>query len=379
MTRRLIGRLHLWVGLALCAPLVLIGFTGSILVFEDELRAAFASSAPAQPGVAHPIGEIVAAARAAAPADFVPSAYVAPAAPGRLATIRLSAPGRQAGIGEGARVDVDPVSLAAYPNASDDFLRRVFYLHSTVLTKSRDGRRLVGWLGIAMLVMAVSGLFNWWPQRGGWRHAFGVSRNARGIRLLHGTAGIWGFAVLAVVSFGGVYLAFPEPVRGLVDIVLPARDLRAAVAAVKVVPVAGAEPLGIDDALSIARGAVPDGRATLAVLPIRPDQPYRIALLRAGQERHASPVTVLVDPWTRRIVETFDPRQFTAGETLLAVQHALHSGQGFSPIWKIAVFLCGLLPTLFAVTGIAMWLKRRRLSNAVILVDHAYPTRRARE
>ena len=40
MTRRIIGKIHLWVGLALCLPLVIIGLTGSVLVFEDELQGA---------------------------------------------------------------------------------------------------------------------------------------------------------------------------------------------------------------------------------------------------------------------------------------------------------------------------------------------------
>jgi uncharacterized iron-regulated membrane protein len=38
MIRRIIGQIHLWAGLTLCMPFVLLGFTGSVLVFEDELN-----------------------------------------------------------------------------------------------------------------------------------------------------------------------------------------------------------------------------------------------------------------------------------------------------------------------------------------------------
>ncbi len=97
MMRRLIGRIHLWVALVLCAPLVVLGLTGSILVFEDELRAAFASAAAARPGETHPLGDIIAAARAAAPAGFVlVEATPRRPAPGGLVTIRLVA-GRPSG------------------------------------------------------------------------------------------------------------------------------------------------------------------------------------------------------------------------------------------------------------------------------------------
>lgn len=381
--RRLIGQIHLWTGLLCCVPFVLIGLTGSVLVFEDELRAAFAPAAEARQGAAHQAGEIIAAARSAAPQGYVPAAYIAPPASGRLASVRLAPAGGRGGPGEGVRVDVDPVSLATYPNPSDDFLRQIFFLHSTLLMKTREGRVVVGWFGVAMLAMAVSGLVNWWPRRVNWRAAFAVSRTTRNYGLwreLHGAAGIWGFAVLAIVSFGGVYLAFPQAVRSLVDPVLPARDLRAAVSAVKVRPIKDATPIGADAAISVAGAAVSGGRPTVVFLPTKPDQPYRVALLRAGEARHETPVTILVDPWTRRVVETFDPRGFSIGERLFAVQHAVHAGQGLGPVWKILVFLCGLLPTLFAATGIAMWLKRRRPATAAIpLLDRVYPSRSASE
>jgi uncharacterized iron-regulated membrane protein len=77
----------------------------------------------------------------------------------------------------------------------------------------------------------------------------------------------------------------------------------------------------------------------------------------------------------------FDPLDFSAGEAMLAAQHALHSGRGFGLLWKLLVFVSGLLPTLFAATGIAMWLKRRHRSVARVLplIDQSQAARRAGE
>jgi uncharacterized iron-regulated membrane protein len=130
----------------------------------------------------------------------------------------------------------------------------------------------------------------------------------------------------------------------------------------------------------LANARVSGGELTSIFLPTRPDQPYRISLFRAGQERGETPVTVLVDPWTRRIVEVFDPRRYSTGETILASQHALHAGRGFGLVWKLLVFLSGLLPALLAATGIAMWLKRRRsVARVIPLVDQSQTARRAGE
>jgi uncharacterized iron-regulated membrane protein len=388
MIRRMIEQLHLWAGLLLCIPFVMLGLTGSVLVFEDELNGIFGPAAGhvAAGGAARPTSDIIAAARAVAPGGYVPVGYTAPMAAGELASVRLAPPGRSGPATDTVRIKVDPVSLETIPEAQNGLLRQIFYLHSTLLMKNREGRQLVGWLGIVMLVMGVSGLVNWWPRRSHWRPAFTVSKQARGFRLhreLHGAAGIWGLLVLIIVSFAGVYLAFPATIRSGVDLVLPARDLRARAAAVRVEPVAAAEPLGVDSAIELARASVSGAEPSFAFLPTRPDQPFRIGLLRAGQERGAPPVTVFIDPWARRVIEVLDPRQFSIGERILAWQHALHAGEALGWAWKLLVFISGFLPPLFVFTGVSMWwIKRRRRSPAAaqdLAFDQIDTARRAGE
>ena len=60
------------------------------------------------------------------------------------------------------------------------------------------------------------------------------------------------------------------------------------------------------------------------------------------------------------MIETFDPRQFSLGERILAWQHAVHAGQALGWVWKVLVFLSGLLPLLFALTGATIWWLKRR-------------------
>jgi len=286
---------------------------------------------------------------------------------------------------------VDPVSLATYPNPPEGVVRLVADLHKNLLMPGRDGRQLVGWLGVVMLMLGVSGLVNWFPYRaqwrnGQWRQAFAIRRGAGSFRFnreMHGALGIWGLTVFIIVSFGGVQLAFPETLRGIVNPVMPARDLRAAANAVKIEPQRGVEPMAVDDAVALARGNAPDSYLRFVFLPVRPDQPVRTGWTRNGHDRREPTLSVFVDPYARRIVDTYDPRQFSAGETLLAWQHALHAGQGWGPLWKALVFLCGFLPLLFTVTGLSMWwLKRRRhaaASAAPAVIDPAYSAREAGE
>jgi uncharacterized iron-regulated membrane protein len=61
------------------------------------------------------------------------------------------------------------------------------------------------------------------------------------------------------------------------------------------------------------------------------------------------------------ILDAVDPRNYSAGKQMLVWLRVLHYGQGLGHIWRALVFLSGLLPLLFAITGVSMWwLKRAR-------------------
>ena len=65
MLRRVLFQLHLWVGLILCLPIVVIALTGSILVFEDALDDLTNPPPPKarDSGAIRTFDEIIAAAR----------------------------------------------------------------------------------------------------------------------------------------------------------------------------------------------------------------------------------------------------------------------------------------------------------------------------
>ncbi len=388
-TRRILRLAHLWIGLALGVPLAVLGITGSVLVFEHELDALFTSSlrpaATGDGGATRPAAEIIAAARAATTdRSLAPSLLLFPKRPGDPAVVRLAPPGRVApgpGIG-GLETFVDPASLAVLGTREigSGLLRQIFLLHANAMIRDRSGREAIGWLGVAMLALGITGLVLWWPRRDRIAAAFVIKRGARGLRLhrdLHGAAGIWAIGVFMIVSFSGVYLAFPQTVGGAISAVFPARDLRAAAAGVRVAPIPGAQPMDVDAAIAtaLAAAAAAGGSAGATVrsvgLPGRPEQPYRVAFTPAGRDPEAPAAMAFVDPWTRRVIELRDPRTYSTGETILAWQHALHAGAGLGWTWRLLVFLSGLLPILFAVTGCAMWLLKRRASrNAAFAARH---------
>jgi uncharacterized iron-regulated membrane protein len=366
--KKVIGTIHLWIGFTLCLPLVALGLTGSWLTYAEDVEEWFATPPVLAHGPQMSATEILSAARAAVPSGHVASLYAPPGEDG-LATVRFSrsSPG---GGPRFASVKVDPVSLATYQDTPrGSWLRD---LHTSFFMQDIAGRSVAGWLGVAMLALGISGIVNWWPRK-----PIRFTLNLRSYlhnHDIHGAVGIWGLVVFLVVSFSGVALCFPRTIHSAVDAVVPVRDTRAIVAAVKVEPVPNIERMSIEDTIALAQGAYPAARVAMVSLPQRPTQPVRVTLLRPGEELGTPVPSVFIDPYARRIVERLDPQDFTAAEAALAWQHGLHEARGLGPVWKFLVFLSGFLPLIFTVTGLRIWWLKRRAQLRQGAVKYAIET-----
>jgi uncharacterized iron-regulated membrane protein len=60
------------------------------------------------------------------------------------------------------------------------------------------------------------------------------------------------------------------------------------------------------------------------------------------------------------VLRALDPLKGSAGDTFMGVQYGLHTGQILGLPGKILVAFLGLLPLLFMITGIAIWLQKRK-------------------
>lgn len=396
-----LGQIHLWTGLILLLPLVMMGITGSVLVYAHDIEHLFGHGEPlaTTPGEWRSPAEIIAAAQAAnSEPGRVPIAVRWPSEVGDPAAVRLSRPGMagerpqmrggpQQGQAQGAQgavpavspfagslqLLVDPVSLQVLETqqAMTGWVRFFHDLHGHLFISGGVGRQLVGYLGIAMLVLGVSGLVIWWPRSGQWKAAFTIRKGAKGLRLhrdLHGAVGIWSLVLFLLVNFTGVYLAFPQQISGAVNAVFPGRDMRAAMFQARVErPQPGQTAIALDDAVMLALSRAPDARFLNAFLPTRPEQALRIGLVRGTPEDGAPVVTVLIDPWRHSVIDVFDPKTLSVGETIIAWQRALHYGTGLGGLYKFLVFVSGVIIPLFAVTGFFMWWIKRRNRRATEL------------
>jgi uncharacterized iron-regulated membrane protein len=358
--RRGLLQVHLWLALILCLPMVVIGISGSALLLQREILSLMVPGA--SEGPRRTVPEIVAAAAQAAPQGLEASRIELPGSPGDSASVRFRPLNT-----EGPELDlyVDPVSLAILGQSEvverGPILAFLITIHAFLALPPPIGLPFVGWNGVVMTFMGFSGLALWWPRKGQWRHGFFVRRGAKGWMLhhdLHRAVGIWGLLVFLAVSVSGIYLTFPQTIGPALRAVLPGSDVTTA-------PqpgyVPGTGPIGPEEAIVLAHAAIPNARVSGLELPsAEPDADYVLDLEPQGMSPSQPGVLVVMSAQSAEITYIDDPRNYGFREKLLNWQHLLHFGVGLGWFWTILVFLSGLLPLLFAVTGITMWWKKSK-------------------
>jgi len=365
--RHALFTVHMWIGLILGLLLTALGLSGSLLVYDETVSNWLAPAPRAvTAGTTLPLSMLAGIARDAAAAKGIEGGQLQLILPekktdalvvriGGLSPMgnvpRASGERRAEGGERPARprqlqVYLDPVSgevLGTRNFAQPSLLTFAHQLHGNFLMSRETGRPFVGWLGVAMCLLGVSGLVLWWPKRGQWKYAFKVRRTATGLRFhreLHAATGIWIFLVFMAVSFSGVVIAWPQTM-GLGGPGAQGMSM--------VEPMEGRQ-LGPTEAVIAAAAAVPDIKPRTITIPARPDQPISINY----RSHDAVNAAVLIDPHSGKVLMVRDN-----SESFLAWMRPVHDGTlGF--VWRFLVFLSGLVPTLFMVTGLIMWWKKRQ-------------------
>jgi uncharacterized iron-regulated membrane protein len=353
---------HLWTGILLSLPFVLLGLSGSILMLQPEEPKWSMPHARAR-GEAQTIEAILAAAASQLP-DARATRIDLPEGVGEPATIRFEPQDGDAGGNyRGDLVFVDPVSLEILGQMERPRPAQLFgimrTLHATLYVRTISDRSFVGWMGIALIFICISGIVLWWPRPGQWRHAFGVKLGARGFRLhrdLHSAVGFWTMLVLLVVSFSGLYLAFPRTFRDGVGLVLP---LGQVFSEPETSAPPASLPLDLDAAVALALSVIPDAEARSVQMPSRRGGVMVMTFAPKGYGARAPEITVSSDLDAGRISYVDDPRAYAVGERVVTWQRWLHSGFGLGLVWRVLVFISGFLPLFLAVTGIWMWALKR--------------------
>jgi sulfite reductase (NADPH) flavoprotein alpha-component len=369
-------QLHSIAGLILALLLSLIALTGAIMSFEDEI-------------VDYLNAGIMHVAPRAAPA-LMPDALVARLKAeqdlGKVSAVTLSSDPaaavrvRFARDEQGARpasLYVDPYDahVLGAPRG-EEFFATVRRLHRWLLIPGDAkgwGRQITGVAALGLIVMLISGLVLRWPRRAGsvkmWlKPNLGLGGRALH-RSLHAVIGTWVLPVYLVMTLTGLWYSFDWYKDGIVWLLSrpevaeakmqPKMSAKAARAAGRAEP---AQAVGFDQAWTTFRREEGErfSRALLT-LPAGPGTAIRIRSWGKETTLDTTRDEFRIDAVTGQLASAERYADKTFGEKIIANVLDIHRGAVLGWPGKLVFMIAAALMPLFAVTGILLYLSRRKL------------------
>ncbi|HEY7810505.1 MAG TPA: PepSY-associated TM helix domain-containing protein [Allosphingosinicella sp.] len=354
--RRLWFQLHKWLGLSLAVLIIPISLTGAALVWHDWLEGVLNPERVVSAAPALPVSAYAQAARSRAAPDQRLVSIGFPHENGPVvATLASPAP---AGGGRPVRTMLylhpSDARLLDSAKSNEGAVQVMHVLHGSLMVPG-VGRTIVGWIGVAMLLSSLTGLWLWWPLKGGigrglrWRRQPEVSGN------VHHQGGFWIALPLAVLSFTGAWISFPAFFASLSgDPAGPSAAER--MRRMAAVPLAETQ-LAPEAALAAAQ-PLATGRLVTVSWPTDTEAKWKLAFARPGGNAEVG-----VEDGSAKVTPPKPPQP----DTTARLMRRIHDGTGMGTVWQVIIFLGGIIPALLAITGVLMWLtaRRRRRDMAV--------------
>ncbi|MCJ2184161.1 PepSY domain-containing protein, partial [Novosphingobium sp. 1949] len=368
-------RIHSWLGLSLGLLLAVMGATGALMAFEDEITARFApaSVAPGVPG-GPDLSPDALAARLEAHAPGTRVDRIDWQADRHLAhTVRMVpiATARGASLMKGAAKDakrrngpVDRASGAWRPEAGlVQFFATVRKVHRWLaLPGNGDGPgRTITFLGaLALLGFAGTGLALRWPRtRRQWRKLLVLDLRARKgrLRAIHRTVGLWLLPLYLLSALTGLWWG-SDLYRSALRYALTGQSEKTQPTGKRAKEDTPA-PWHADAAWR-AFTARTGTRYTAARITMSADgTQVRIEALPQGARHLKQRDRFTFDAADGALVDEADYAAQPLGQRIVGAILEIHRGAFFGLPGRIALFVSSLMLPFFAISGLLFWWQRR--------------------
>jgi uncharacterized iron-regulated membrane protein len=203
--------------------------------------------------------------------------------------------------------------------------------------------------------LLISGAYLWWPSK-----RFGIGGSIRTAQFwfdLHNSFGIMSLVFVLLLVATGLVISFETQTTPFLYRISHSQPPRWP--SVQVAPVPGQMPITPDRALAIARATVPEATPFLILVP-HGNQAYQIFLRYPEDRTPGGRTRIIIDPYSGSILSAIDSRRAPAGYRLVNLNRALHTGDILGIASKIVLSLASLIMPFQLLTGLVMWVKRRR-------------------
>jgi len=359
--RKFMTDVHLWLGLASGIILFLVCFSGTMLVFEEEIKGLFIEklqvSVQSEKLSIEELHEILSP-------EGVITAITIPSTTNDPYEFRVKTSPKDR---RGSAFMVDPYSgavLKPQKSSLDGFFGVMFRMHRWLLLDTKIGRPIVGTATIIFLFLAISGIIIWFPKKWKWKSfksGLKIKFSSKWKRInhdLHNTLGFYSCIFLVVMILTGLCWSF-DWYRDAGSKILGSEifggrgepEIKTQLKNSKVLSVKGIYDISVTE-LNY------QGDTNIS-LPLNKDGVYYI---RKYNDKNWSPVTsdVLVLDRDGSLIkkEIFSDKPLNVQITSLI--KPIHTGSIFGTFSKILYFLACLIATSLPITGTIIWLNKMK-------------------
>lgn len=334
-------RLHAWTGFGLCLLVAAVAFSGSVLAYKPAIVRATVAGAAAAPDRSP---EGLARAMEAAEAQFGPSVTSVTFASPEVGLHQVYLKG-----GGGGFLDPSGQVVQRWGD-KERGLDWLFELHRGLLADA-TGDLIVGWIGVALIVMTVTGLVLWWPARRSFGGHVLPGRGRAGWLRAHRDLGLMTAPFIVVLSLTGAALDLPDVFRPLMN----------APAAKAPKPSGGVGKVDWLTAITAAKAAYPDGTIRMGVEPAKGGA-ASIRLQQPGEWHVNGRTIIYFDPADSRMIGVSDSQKLSAGGGVYNAFWPIHAGKVGGPVWRFLVFASGVALGALSLYGAEAY--RRKLFPA---------------
>ncbi|MGX9430323.1 MULTISPECIES: PepSY-associated TM helix domain-containing protein [Bradyrhizobium] len=362
-------QVHSVIGLALSLVLAVVGVTGAIMSFEDEIQASLNTAITRVEARAVPTltpDQLIARLQANPDSGKVASVTMA-SDPSAAVRIRFA---RSADGSRPSSIYVDPYDgrVLGSPRG-EEFFATVRRLHRWLLLPGDAkgyGRPITGVAAIGVIAMLISGIVLRWPHRARsvkmWLKP-NLALRGRGFhRSLHAVVGTWVLPIYLVMVLTGLWYSFDWYKSGATWLLSrpstaaapmkpkPARDVSAA----------ETKPLALDRVWSTFLHEQGSRFATALLAPPDAGTVVRVRSWARDASHPGARDEFRIDAITGRLVSSEIYADKPVGERMLSSVLDIHRGSIFGWPGKLLFMLAAALMPLFVVTGFLLYLSRRR-------------------
>jgi uncharacterized iron-regulated membrane protein len=349
--RRALFQIHLWLGVLLSLYVAVIGLSGSVIVWEDEIHAnayrhvSYDGSHLAQPA------QVMNNARVAYPGETV-TYFMFPQADAPIYTIYLRDAHNEKRI-----VRANAATGTLLPSANSSFVDWAHELHVCLLMGQR-GFVINCLAGIGVVVLSLTGIVLWWPGLRLWMRGFRIALGHNWKRInfdAHNAIGVWTLLIVSMWGLTAIDFLWPTQTTAVVNAVSAVRGMKPPIA---IKPAALGAAASLQTIVDKAHSLSPNAFLSGVLFPVA-----KTGNIVAYMD------TAATGDYTHRDIHTFAAdgtllstwhygQNETLGDWILWLVNPLHFGTLWGTPVKVLWSILGLSLPVLSITGLLMYWNR---------------------